>query len=75
MAEDGDWETRISIVKSSVDIVEHARTWVMSWHIPATAVPGTYRMVHNGTSYDDPLIGKAKFTEYSGTSSTFTVSA
>ena len=73
MADDGDWETRITIEKTRVDLVEHARTWVVSWHIPADAVPGMYRIVHYGTSYDDPLIGKAKKTEYAGTSATFAV--
>lgn len=75
VADDGDWETRISIEKTRVDLVEHARTWHMSWYIPADAVPGTYRIQHFGTSYDDPLIGKATKTEYTGTSATFTVAA
>jgi len=75
VAVDGDWETRISIIKHTVDVVESARTWLMSWYIPADVTPGKYRIVHNGTSYDAPLIGTDKFTEFQGVSSEFLVIA
>jgi len=69
VAEDGDWETRISITKST----KKARSWNISWYIPKDVVKGTYRIVHHGTYCVDPLIGKPKFTEYIGISSLFTV--
>ena len=72
VATDTDWETRLSIVKKSVDLVYTARTWHIDWFIPATA-SGFYRIKHMGTSYDDPLIGKATFAEYFGQSSVFVV--
>jgi len=73
-AEDGDWETRISISKETVDVVETARKWEVSWYIPKDISPGRYRITHNGTSYDDPVTGSAFFTEYWGISSEFQVS-
>jgi len=74
VAEDGDWETRISISKETVDVVETARKWEVSWYIPKDISPGRYRITHNGTSYDDPVTGSAFFTEYWGISSEFQVS-
>jgi len=73
IAVDGDWETRISIKKHTVDVIESARTWLMSWFIPTDVTPGTYRIVYKGTAYDKPIIGSKKFTEFEGTSSEFKV--
>jgi len=74
VAVDGDWETRISIHKESVGLLEPSRIWGISWYIPSTVTPGQYRIVHHGTSCKDPLIGKPKFTKYTGNSSVFSVS-
>mmetsp|Transcript_35382 Transcript_35382/g.69396 ORF Transcript_35382/g.69396 Transcript_35382/m.69396 type:complete len:704 (+) Transcript_35382:36-2147(+) len=75
VAVDSDWETRLHINKSHKDLVLATRSWTIEWYIPPTAAPGSYRIVHYGTSYNDPLVGKAKFTDYTGTSSVFTVTA
>jgi len=75
VAEDGDWETRVRWVEQTVDVILKARTFVASWHVPAMAPPGTYRMVHYGTARDDPLIGSTKLTEYTGTSTPFAIAA
>lgn len=72
VAEDGDWETRISIVKVTKDVIESARKWQLSWYIPKDVTPGRYRIAHNGTSYLYSL-GKSVFTDYWGISSEFQV--
>jgi neutral ceramidase len=74
VATDTDWETRITIVKQRGLLRKSARSWVVTWNIPADAVPGTYRIVHNGTYAKKALIGgKVKLTEYTGATSYFTV--
>jgi neutral ceramidase len=75
VAVDGDWETRLHIKKTTVDVVEKARTWTVEWHIPAGTEPGTYRISFVGTSCDIPIFGSPKFTDFSGQSKTFTVVA
>lgn len=73
VAVDGDWDTRIHIHKFTTELIEHSRTWDISWYIPSTVTPGKYRIVHSATSYKNPIIGKHVYTKYSGNSSVFTV--
>jgi len=58
VAEDGDWETRIEIQKSTVGLAGHARTWTVSWFVPSSTHPGFYRIVYDGTRYNKPAVGK-----------------
>jgi neutral ceramidase len=73
VAVDSDWDTRIRIAKTKVDVVYKARTWQIEWHLPSTTTSGVYRLVHHGTSYAKPLLGSGKLTPYTGVSSPFTV--
>jgi len=75
IAVDGDWETRLTVVKSTVNLVETARTWRIQWYTPTDTAAGTYRIAHYGTSCDNPLIGSTKYTAYHGISKTFTITA
>jgi len=75
VADDGDWETRMSVEKHTVDLVMKARTWTISWFIPDTVEPGQYRVDVFGTVYDDPIIGKATLKDFTGSSRVFTVTA
>jgi len=75
VAVDGDWETRVSIQKVTVDLIEHARKWKLSWFIPTDTPAGLYRIVYEGVKCDDPLIGKETFTPFTGMSKVFTVQA
>eukprot|EP00656_Telonema_subtile_P029225 TRINITY_DN32397_c0_g1_i1.p1 TRINITY_DN32397_c0_g1~~TRINITY_DN32397_c0_g1_i1.p1 ORF type:complete len:705 (+),score=179.41 TRINITY_DN32397_c0_g1_i1:182-2296(+) len=72
IADDGDWETRVHVTKTKKDLVLSTRTLTVEWYIPA-GTTGQFRIVHSGTSYDNPLIGKATFTPYQGTSAVFKV--
>ena len=74
VADDGDWDTRLHVIKSKKDLMLTTRSIRVEWYIPAGVTAGKYRIVHHGTSYDDPLIGKAKLAPYSGVSKIFTVS-
>jgi len=76
VATDTDWETRITIKKASHDLgLYHSRTWTVEWFIPSGAEPGSYRVAIAGVSYNDPLVGKATFTPYAGSSKVFSVTA
>jgi len=72
VAVDGDWETRIHIIKSKVDLINSVRTWQVEWHVPPQTT-GTFRLLHRGSSYSKPLFGTGKLTPYEGTTSTFSV--
>ncbi|MFN8082218.1 MAG: neutral/alkaline ceramidase [Kineosporiaceae bacterium] len=66
VAWDRDQSTAFTWTRSSV-----ADSYVtITWDIPATAAPGTYRVLHHGTSKS--LFGA--LTEFTGTSPAFTVS-
>ena len=77
VAVDGDVETRFHSVAHSCGALSscpyHDAT--VSWVIPAApaTAAGTYRLVHHGTYYHDPLLAKGKLVEYSGTSGVFKV--
>jgi len=76
VATDTDWETRITIKKASHDLgLYHSRTWTVEWFIPSGAEPGSYRVAIAGVSYNDPLVGKATFTPYAGSSKVSSVTA
>lgn len=71
VAEDGDWETRITIQKHKSGVYglrSTSRVLEVSWEIPNDAEAGFYRIAHNGTYYK-----KGKFTDYFGVSSVFSV--
>jgi len=72
VADDGDWETRVHVTHKKKDLVLKTRTITTEWYIPE-GTAGQFKIVHRGTSYDDPLIGKAKFTAYEGRSRVFSV--
>ena len=61
------------INKAKKDLVLTTRTITVEWYIPESVQSGQYRILHRGTSYDDPVIGKAKFTPYQGVSRVFQI--
>ena len=75
VAVDGDWETRIRVIKKKKDLILVTRVWEISWYVPV-GTAGRYRVLHHGVSYDGPtipIIQKGKFIPYTGTSEEFTL--
>jgi neutral ceramidase len=75
VAVDGDWETRIRVIKKKKDLILETRVWEISWYVPV-GTAGRYRVLHHGVSYDGPtipIIQKGKFIPYTGTSEEFTL--
>jgi len=73
VADDGDWETRMHVNKAKKDLMLTTRTITVEWYIPESAQSGQYRILHRGTAYDKPVVGKAKFTPYQGISRVFQI--
>ncbi|GAM24678.1 hypothetical protein SAMD00019534_078530, partial [Acytostelium subglobosum LB1] len=68
---DGDWETKFKWRMH--DTIGSQSLITIEWTIESWAQPGTYRLTHQG--YAKPSMFSDKLEPYSGTSSSFTVSA
>lgn len=51
---------------------DHYRNVTVEWNTPSD-IFGTFKIIHFGTWYNKPLLGKGVYTEYNGTSSTFKI--
>jgi len=72
VAEDGDIETRVSVVQDGLLSKKHEEV-TCRWDVPPGAAPGTYRITHQGAYWHAPFIGKAEAVAYEGSSSSFNV--
>jgi len=66
VANDWDWNTTFRW--SRISEKEASSQAAVTWHIPADAQPGTYRIVHEGASKQN-----GRISAYSGVSSNFDV--